>query len=102
VQNTFDLFATWAYGWTLVVVVAPGIGLLLHGSVAGQPRIREVGVWFAGLGAVLFGVGAIFFEGIIRLSGLDLGPAGRLLLPVVLIASGVFVLAWNHKLAAHR
>jgi hypothetical protein len=100
VQNAFDLFATWAYAWTVVAVVAPGLGLFLHGALAGQRRVREVGVWLTGFGALLFGVGAAFFEGIIHVSGLDLGPAGRLLLPVVLITAGVFLLAWNRVPAA--
>jgi hypothetical protein len=102
VQNTFDLFATWAYAWTLVAVVAPGIGLFLHGALAGQRRIREAGVWLTGSGAAIFLVGAVSFEGIIHLSGLDLGPAGRLLLPVILITFGVCLLAWNRRPAASR
>jgi 4-amino-4-deoxy-L-arabinose transferase-like glycosyltransferase len=100
VQNTFDLFATWAYAWALVAVVAPGIALFLQGTVTGQRRLREAGAWVAGFGAVLFVLGAAFFEGIVHLSGLDLGSAGRVLLPAVLITVGVFLLARNRKPAA--
>lgn len=102
VQNTFDLFATWAYAWTLVALVGIGVGLLLQGAVTDQRRLREAGLRLVGVGSVLFLLGALFFEGILHLSGLDLGLFGRLLLPLLLIAVGVFLLVRNRLPALKR
>ena len=37
VQNATDRFDTWAYAWTLVFMVGPGIGRWLVGAVAAAP-----------------------------------------------------------------
>lgn len=95
VQNTFGLFATWAYAWTLVAVVAPGIGLLLMGRVAERPRLRAAGGRLIAVGGALFAAGAVFFEGILRLSGFDFGSVFGTPLAALLIAAGIVLVAWN-------
>src|ERR1700682_4033092 len=37
IQNTFNLWATWAYSWGLIVA-ARGLGLALQGPRVGPPR----------------------------------------------------------------
>jgi hypothetical protein len=70
VQNTFDVWQTWAYAWALVCPTAVGLGLWLQGALSREPRLEERGRTLLGLGAALFLVGAAFFEGVVNLSGL--------------------------------
>lgn len=92
VQNTFDLFATWAYAWALVAPGGVGLGIWLQGAVTRQPALRAAGLRVMGVGVTLFLVGAAFFEGVIHLSGRQLGLFGQLLLPALLIAAGIWLL----------
>jgi hypothetical protein len=79
VQNATDRFGTWAYAWTLVVLVGPGIGR-----------------WLAG-----FAVLAVFFEVVVGLGGRWDGAASRYGLAAVLILAGL-VLLGRRLLAAGR
>jgi hypothetical protein len=92
VQNTFDLFATWAYAWALIAPGGVGVGLWLQGLVTGNPGLRAAGLRTMGIGVAIFLVGAAFFEGVIHVSGRELGPVGQLILPVLLIAVGIWLL----------
>jgi hypothetical protein len=92
VQNTFDLFATWAYAWALVAPGGVGLGMLIQGIVTGQPGLRTAGVRTMGIGVAIFLVGAAFFEGVIHISGREFGFVGQLLLPALLIVVGVWLL----------
>jgi hypothetical protein len=63
-QNATDRFDTWAYAWTLVVLVGPGIGRCLVGVVRGRRDLAVSGVadrrragWLPGPGGVLRGRG---------------------------------------------
>ncbi|HEX4215569.1 MAG TPA: hypothetical protein VIA06_19790 [Candidatus Dormibacteraeota bacterium] len=94
VQNTFDLWSTWAYAWTLVVLVGTGAGLFLQGLVTGRGGRRQAGALIAGFGVVAFSVGAVLFEGLLDLSGLSLGPDTGLAIPFLLIAVGAALVAW--------
>ena len=44
IQNTFNLWETWAYAWTLIPT-AVGIGLTLQGERLGQPRVIRTGIY---------------------------------------------------------
>ena len=92
VQNTFDLFATWAYAWALVAPGGVGLGLWLQGVVTRRPAQRAAGLRTMGLGLALFLVGAAFFEGVVHVSGREFGIVGQVLLPALLIAAGVWLL----------
>ncbi len=91
VQNAFDLFATWAYVWALIVPGAVGAGMWLQGTVGGGHATRSAGWRTLSWGVILFLLGAVFFEGIVHVSGQPFG-AGRVLLPLMLIAIGIWVL----------
>ncbi len=93
VQNTFDLWATWAYAWALIGPGAVGVGLALQGRIRGSPRLVQVGTQLALLGLGLFVVFGVFFEGAVHLSGLDLGAVGQVALPVALVVVGLLLLA---------
>jgi hypothetical protein len=93
VQNGFNLWATWAYAWALIVPGGAGVGLALQGRVRGSPRQVQAGIRGAWLGLGLFVVLGVFFEGALHVSGLYLGAVGQVVLPVVLIVVGLALLA---------
>src|SRR5262249_40077666 len=64
VQNAFDLWATWAYAWSLIFPGGAGVGLALQGRVRGSARQVEAGQQGALLGLALFVVLGAFFEGV--------------------------------------
>lgn len=101
VQNTFDLFATWAYAWALVAPSGVGLGLYIQGLTTGQPVLRDSGLRTMGIGAAIFLVGAAFFEGVIHISGKELGFVGQLLLPLLLIVAGAWLLLRRALPARH-
>ncbi|HEY4867240.1 MAG TPA: hypothetical protein VIK45_17200 [Candidatus Dormibacteraeota bacterium] len=92
IQNTFDLFATWAYAWALVAPGGVGLGLWLQGLVRREPSLRAAGLRTMGIGVAIFLVGAAFFEGVIHISGREFGPFGQLVLPLLLIGVGAWLL----------
>ena len=92
VQNTFDLWATWAYAWALVTPGSVGAGVLIQGWLRRSPDQRLVGWSLVGGGLIVFVVLGAFFEGVLHISGFDLGPVGKLLLPALLILIGIVLL----------
>jgi hypothetical protein len=101
VQNATDRFDTWAYAWTLVVLVGPGIGRWLVGMVRGRGDLAASGGWLMAAGLVGFLVLAVFFEVVIGIGGRPVGSAGRYGLAVLLIVAGL-VLLGRRLLAARR
>jgi hypothetical protein len=101
VQNVTDRFDTWAYAWTLVVLVGPGIGRWLVGVVRGRGDLAASGGWLIAAGLVAFLVLAVFFEVVIGIGGRPVGSAGRYGLAVLLILAGL-VLLGRRLLAARR
>jgi hypothetical protein len=82
VQNATDAFETWAYAWTLVVLVGPGIGRWLVGVVRGRRELATSGAWVIAAGLVGFLVFAVLFEVVVGIEGrhYGLGLLGRRLL----------------------
>jgi hypothetical protein len=95
IQNTFELWATWAYAWALIFPCATGLGAALQGRVEGKPRMVQSGIQSAGLGLGLFVLLGAFFEGALHLSGFNVGPLGQAALPLLLIVVGVVLLAFR-------
>jgi hypothetical protein len=93
VQNATDRFDTWAYAWTLVVLVGAGIGRWLVGVVRGRGDLAASGGWLIGAGLVAFLGFAVFFEVVI-------GAAGRYALAALLILAGLALL--GRRLLAAR
>jgi len=88
VLNLTDYWEAWAYCWTLIVVAA-GLGNFLHGALTRDTMKERDGLQAAYLGLALFAGFGAFFEFFI------FGGAGmvtRWLLPLVLVAAGVFLL----------
>jgi hypothetical protein len=101
VQNATDQFDTWAYAWTLVLVVGPGIGRWLVGVVRGRGELAASGAWLIGVGLVGFLVLAVVFEVVVGLGGGGFGAGGRYGLAVLLILAGL-VLVGRRLLATRR
>jgi hypothetical protein len=91
-QNIFDLFATWSYAWALVAPGGVGLGMWLQGLVNESPGLRATGARTLGSGFIIFLLAAVFFEGIVHVSGRDFGFFGRVLFPVLIIVVGIVVM----------
>lgn len=87
IQNATGLWATWAYTWALVAPGGAGLGLFLYGLFTRQPDFVAGGRGMLLVGLGLFAGFALFFEGIIGLSGNRLIPFDTVL-PVLLVAIG--------------
>jgi hypothetical protein len=101
VQNATDRFETWAYAWTLVLLVGSGVGRWLLGVVRGRRDLAAGGAWLIGAGLVAFLVFAVFFEVVIGIGGHRSGESGRYVLAALLIAAGL-VLLGRRLLVARR
>lgn len=90
-QDRTGHWESWAYAWALVGPTAGGLGTVLWGTRRGKASTVRAGIWAMLGGLAMFGIGFLFFEGIIGISGerLALPPW---LLPVAVIAVGVVIL----------
>jgi hypothetical protein len=91
IQNTYDLYATWAYSWALVFPTSVGITRCLYGNVRGQEDQAKRGLTMAGIGLAIFVFGGFFFELVIGISDLRYGAAW-LAWPGLLIGLGIVFL----------
>jgi hypothetical protein len=89
VQQASDQFDTWAYAWTLVLLVGAGVGRWLSGVVGGRGELARSGGWLIVAGLVGFLGLAVVFEAVIGLSGHRSGAAGRYGLAALLILAGL-------------
>lgn len=69
VQDSYGVYATWAYAWALVAPTAPGLAMLLHGLVQRDGELTADGLRTTLVGLALFIGFALFFEGVVGLSG---------------------------------
>jgi hypothetical protein len=95
VQNAFDLWATWSYAWALVAPGGVGLGIALEGVIRGDQAKVSAGSRTALIGLGMFILFGVFFEGVVQISGFELGFAGKLVAPLALIVGGVALLFWR-------
>ncbi len=90
VQSATNHYESWAYAWALLGV-ASGLGMFLQGTREGKASLAAQGRRNLSLGATMFAVGFIFFEGFIfgDLWNTWLMYTG---LPVLLILGGGYIL----------
>jgi hypothetical protein len=89
-QETNDAYATWAYAWALVAPTAPGVGTVLYGAVRGDGELVRNGLRSTAVGLALFGGFALFFEGVLGLSGQPIAAIGDVL-PFAVVGLGLLL-----------
>jgi hypothetical protein len=94
-QSATDDYQSWAYAWALAFPVAPGVGMILYGLVAGRPGNVRAGSRLVGIGLVIFLIGAAFFEGVIQISGYAFGQSAGVVLGAAIILLGAILLVVN-------
>ena len=94
-QNATDHFESWAYAWALVFPGAVGVGMSLYGWRAGRPGNVRTGTRLAGIGLIVFLVGAAFFEGVIGIGGYHLDHTAGVAVGAIIIALGALLLVQN-------
>jgi hypothetical protein len=100
-QNATDHWESWAYAWALVGPGGSGIGMLLYGTRSGDRKMARDGFWMILTAAAIFGIGLLFFEGILGISG-DRLPLPKWVLPVAVIGIGILVLVRGLTFRDHR
>ena len=90
VQEAYGLYATWAYAWALVAPTAPGLAMLIYGLARGDHELVADGFRTFLVGIGLFLGFALFFEGVIGISGHRIANMDEML-PYVLVAFGVLL-----------
>lgn len=88
VQATYGLYGTWVYAWALVAPTAPGVAMLLVGAVHRDPDLVGDGARALLTGIGLFIGFALFFEGVIGISGHRIANLDRIL-PYASIGLGI-------------
>ena len=92
VQDATGTYASWAYAWALVAPGGVGAGLLLYGLLARRGDIARGGLGSLVAGVVLFLIGFLFFEGLLRLDGDRFANLSDVVVPLVLMGLGFAVL----------
>ncbi len=90
VQETYGLYATWAYAWALVAPTGPGLGMLIYGLVHRDGELVADGFRTMLVGIGLFLGFALFFEGVIGLSGEPIANLDEVL-PFAVIGLGALL-----------
>jgi hypothetical protein len=92
-QDVTSHYESWAYAWALIAPGSVGFGMLVYGIGTGRSDLVRAGAITGAVGLGIFLAGAIFFEGIIGISGRVFGPAAQAIVAVAVIGLGVAVLA---------
>lgn len=98
VQNLTGHWASWAYGWT-VILMSVGLGIFLMGAWQDSQPTRQAGLGVLKVGAVMFVLFGAFFEMIF-----SFGRTGvsSYLFPLALMALGVYLVVTRSGLLPAR
>lgn len=98
VQNLTGRFETWAYLWALIPM-AVGLGLYLQGTWTASEKLRREGRRVASTGLAMLVAFGAFFE-LLIFQNLTGTVFGRLWVPALLIAAGVYLLYGQSRFLA--
>ncbi|MHB8070379.1 MAG: hypothetical protein ACYDHF_00305 [Candidatus Cryosericum sp.] len=88
VQNITGQWQSWAYAWALLFPGSIGLGKYLWGRRVGNEAAVRRGEKTMQIALVMFVAFGLFFELVLGIGGFHLGSAGRIIVPVLLIAAG--------------
>jgi uncharacterized membrane protein HdeD (DUF308 family) len=91
-QSISGLWASWAYAWALVAPTSIGVGQVIYGANKQRESIQESGRRLINIGLVMLGIGFVFFELILGISGFGLARFGIPVFPMMLIFAGGVIL----------
>jgi hypothetical protein len=93
-QNLFNHFESWAYAWALIPL-AVGFGIALNGYWSERADLVKSGVGLMRIGAILFLIGFIFFEFVLKIGRFGHMLFGSIVGPLLLILIGSYFV-WRH------
>jgi len=91
VQNITGQWQSWAYAWALLFPGSVGLGQYLWGKRTGNTAAVRSAEKTLRIAVMLFIAFGIFFEVVLGIGGFRLGAAGRIVVPVLLIAAGAAI-----------
>jgi len=91
VQNVTGQWQSWAYAWALLFPGSIGLGQYLWGKRTGNTAAVRSAEKTLRIAVMLFIAFGIFFEVVLGIGGFRLGAAGRIVVPVLLIAAGAAI-----------
>lgn len=92
VQSLTGFWASWAYAWSLIAPTSIGLSQWIYGSIKRNDSLVTSGQQLMKVGLTIFVIGFIFFEIILGISGFGIEQFGLPVIPIVLIAVGIFIL----------
>jgi hypothetical protein len=95
-QSITGHWESWAYAWALIFPTSIGIGLVLNGAWSDVDKLVASGMKWITAGVIIFLAGGVFFELLIFRQGV-----GRIVLPLLLIALGIYLVARRARLDPH-
>ena len=93
-QNVFHHFESWAYAWALIPL-AVGIGIMINGYWSERSDLVKRGSSLIGTSAILFLIGCVFFEFVLKIGRFGHLVIGNIIGPLLLIVVGI-VLVWRY------
>jgi len=91
-QSITGFWVSWAYAWSLVAPTSIGLSQWIFGSIKKNDSLVTGGQQLMRVGLTIFAIGFIFFEIILGISGFGLEQFGLPVIPIALIAIGIFIL----------
>ena len=98
-QNLFNHWESWAYGWTVILVLV-GLGIFIMGLYAGDANQRRSGMRLMRVGAILFVIFGGFFE--LLIFGSSRNGFQQYLFPALLVLLGVYLVVARSGLLSSK
>jgi hypothetical protein len=87
-QNLFGLWESWAYGWTVILILV-GLGIFIMGLYTDNVHRRQAGLRLMRVGAILFIIFSAFFE--LLIFGSRQNGVTQYVFPALLVLLGVYL-----------